>query len=58
MHTGTKKAQTPCGYLEKKTSILMQKLYAALPHPGSAWFELRYLYSSARNDALENKECL
>lgn len=41
----------------------MQKQHAALPHLGSAWLELRYLYgcglgSSARNYVFENEGCL
>lgn len=54
MHTGTKKAQTPCGYLEK-TIILMQKRYAALPHLGSAWLELRYLYGCRLGRCIHQK---
>jgi hypothetical protein len=33
----------------------MQKLYATLPHPGSAWFELRYLYRCGLGRCVQQK---
>jgi hypothetical protein len=34
----------------------MQKLYATLPHPGSAGFELRYLYCCGLGRCIHQKD--